>query len=329
VRAILLNPRYTGRQVWNKQRTDEVLIDVEDISLGHENKHRWNDPADWVWSAKPAHTPLISVELFEQAQGTVKVRGTHGEAGRARRRTTRPYLFRGLLRCGLCGRVMTGNPNHGRNYYRCKASRDFVHQHSIDHPPVLYLREDVITDPVDVFLHQELGGGTLAANLRKLAEAQHRAVLAQEATVVDEEQLRLTLGECDARLAQYRAALDAGGDPAVIVGWIKETTTVRSATQAMLGAKPTAPERMSEEQIAMIVEGLGGLLGLLRQADPRDKAEIYSRLGLQLTYRPGSETLIAEVISPAIDGVNNVCRRGEPTPRFVTTRATQVSIRAS
>ena len=32
MRTILLNPRYTGRQVWNKQRTDEVLIDVEDIS---------------------------------------------------------------------------------------------------------------------------------------------------------------------------------------------------------------------------------------------------------------------------------------------------------
>ncbi|MET8312041.1 recombinase family protein [Micromonospora sp. NPDC005173] len=27
--AILTNPRYTGRQVWNKQRTGEVLLDVE------------------------------------------------------------------------------------------------------------------------------------------------------------------------------------------------------------------------------------------------------------------------------------------------------------
>jgi len=45
VRAILQNPRYTGRQVWNRQRTDEVLIDVEDIALGHENRHRWNDPS--------------------------------------------------------------------------------------------------------------------------------------------------------------------------------------------------------------------------------------------------------------------------------------------
>lgn len=35
VRAILANPRYTGRQVWNRQRKDEVLIDVQDVTLGH------------------------------------------------------------------------------------------------------------------------------------------------------------------------------------------------------------------------------------------------------------------------------------------------------
>lgn len=72
--------------------------------------------------------------------------------------------------------------------------------------------------------------------------------------------------------AQYRAALDAGGDPAVIVEWIKETTGIRTATQAMLGAGPAKPQRMTEEQIAKIVEGLGGLLGLLRNADPMDRA---------------------------------------------------------
>ena len=49
VRVILRNPRYTGRQVWNKQRRDEVLLDVEDVALGHETKLRWNSPADWIW----------------------------------------------------------------------------------------------------------------------------------------------------------------------------------------------------------------------------------------------------------------------------------------
>jgi len=39
VRAILQNPRYTGLEVWNKQRRDEVVIDVDD-DLGHKPKMR-------------------------------------------------------------------------------------------------------------------------------------------------------------------------------------------------------------------------------------------------------------------------------------------------
>ncbi len=73
---------------------------------------------------------------------------------------------------------MVGNPNHGRLYYRCKASRDFVRQHDVAHPPVLYLREEAIIEPIDRFLRQELSGDTLAANLRSLADAHHRAQLA-------------------------------------------------------------------------------------------------------------------------------------------------------
>jgi hypothetical protein len=51
VRAILTNPRYTGHQVWNRQRKDEVLVDVEDVALGHETKLRWNSADAWVRSA--------------------------------------------------------------------------------------------------------------------------------------------------------------------------------------------------------------------------------------------------------------------------------------
>ena len=45
-------------------------------------------------------------------------------AGRAPRYTGHPYLFRGLITCGPCDRKMVGNPNHGRLYCRCTASRD-------------------------------------------------------------------------------------------------------------------------------------------------------------------------------------------------------------
>ena len=44
VAAILGNPRYTGRQVWNRQRTDFDLVDPANTGLGHQPVQRWNLP---------------------------------------------------------------------------------------------------------------------------------------------------------------------------------------------------------------------------------------------------------------------------------------------
>src|SRR6266704_988759 len=59
VRAIVRNPRYTGRQVWNKQRKDEILLDVNDVAAGYETRMRWNQASSWIWSDTIAHQPLI------------------------------------------------------------------------------------------------------------------------------------------------------------------------------------------------------------------------------------------------------------------------------
>ncbi|GAA0577187.1 recombinase family protein [Paractinoplanes ferrugineus] len=314
IRAILLNPRYTGRQVWNRARTDEVLIDVEDVALGHENRHRWNDPSQWAWSRIEAHEPLISTDLYERAQQTIKRRGTNSDTGRAPRHTGKPYLFRGLITCGLCDRKMVGNPNHGRLYYRCTASRDFVRQRQISHPPALYLREDAIIRPVDEFLRDELTGGSLTDNLRRVAEAQHRAALAAYGDAGEIEKLRRTITEADRKINGYRATLDAGGDPALIAGWIAETTAIKRTAQARLGLTEAPPQRMPTEQLDAIAEAFKDLLSLLRDADPRDRAELYSRLGLRMTYQPGPETLMAEVATPADLRVFDMCPEGDLNP---------------
>ncbi len=57
VRAVLGNPRYTGRQVWNRQRTDHDLIDPDNTTLGHRDVQRRNTPDEWVISEKPAPRP--------------------------------------------------------------------------------------------------------------------------------------------------------------------------------------------------------------------------------------------------------------------------------
>src|SRR6266568_2668468 len=57
--TILENPRYTGRQVWNRQRTDTELADPANVTLGHRSVQRWNLPDGWVISNRPAHPALV------------------------------------------------------------------------------------------------------------------------------------------------------------------------------------------------------------------------------------------------------------------------------
>ena len=81
VAAILANPRYTGRQVWNRQRTDFDLADPANTSLGHRQVQRWNLPEGWVISRHPAHAALVSEADFIAAQDTAAPRGPAGPGG--------------------------------------------------------------------------------------------------------------------------------------------------------------------------------------------------------------------------------------------------------
>lgn len=49
---------------------------------------------------------------------------------------------------------------------------------------------------------------------------------------------------------------------------------------------------MSRDEISSLVTALSDLLTVLRAADPADKAQIYSKLGLRLTYRPGDDPAV-------------------------------------
>ncbi|MGC1289146.1 MAG: recombinase family protein, partial [Streptosporangiaceae bacterium] len=106
VTSILGNPRYTGRQVWNRQRTDTELADPADVALGHRQVQRWNLLDGWVISTRPAHPGLVSEADFIAAQAVSAARGSvpPNEPGAPEGR--RRYLLAGLLTCGTCGRRM-------------------------------------------------------------------------------------------------------------------------------------------------------------------------------------------------------------------------------
>jgi site-specific DNA recombinase len=138
VAAILANPRYTGRQVWNRQPSQAVLVDPANTTLGHKQVQRWNLPDGWVISSRPAHPALVSEADFIAAQDINAARGPVPHATPAVRR----YLLAGLLACGVCGRRMESAWSNGRAVYRCRHGRTSAMAPDPARPKNAYVRED-------------------------------------------------------------------------------------------------------------------------------------------------------------------------------------------
>ena len=66
VRAILRNARYTGHEVFGRQRRDYELIDLSSPAEGHVRRMRWNDPSSWIWSPEPTHDALGFARRLDQ-----------------------------------------------------------------------------------------------------------------------------------------------------------------------------------------------------------------------------------------------------------------------
>ncbi|WP_228718513.1 recombinase family protein [Kitasatospora acidiphila] len=134
VRYVLANPRYTGRQVWNRQRTDHELIDPDNTTLRTRDVMRWNSPEDWAISRTQAHPALVTEADFVAVQHI-----------RAARETApgRTYLLAGLLRCRICGRRMESCWANQRPGYRCRHGHTSATPRP-DRPRNAYVREDSI-----------------------------------------------------------------------------------------------------------------------------------------------------------------------------------------
>ena len=308
IRVILANPRYTGRQVWNKQRKAEILIDVDDVALGHETKMRWNPAQEWIYSNDRAQEALIDDETFHQVQTMIAAGARRPDVNRKPRRSKRSYAFSGLLFCGLCDRRMIGSFNNGRNHYRCTYSAEYADANRLAHPRSLYLREDKITELVDPWVRRAFSSANLRTTLQAMADAQHsdgdqhRVIVAREKIAI-----------CDTKLDRYRAALDAGTDPVLVQQWITQVQAERAVAAADL-RQITGRRSLTADEISTMVDAMSGIAQILRQADPADKAEVYQQLGIRLTYKPGPRLIQAEA-SPS-GSCTKVCPEGELSPHY-------------
>lgn len=183
VRAILVNPRYTG-QAGAAERVYPPLV----------------EPATWE---------AVRQAFAAKAGGGVR-------DGRAER----VYTFRGLLRCGWCRRLMQGTWNNDEPYYRCRFPGEYASANGIAHPRNVYLRESRLTGPLHAWLTGACSPRRVGQHLRPGGDANYLELLGRQLRTLAEEEpaerarryewlgLRLTLAPTD---ASVRAKVVLGG----------------------------------------------------------------------------------------------------------------------
>ncbi|WP_329791893.1 recombinase family protein [Lentzea sp. DG1S-22] len=149
VAMILENPRYTGRQVWNRSSTTGHGSGGRAGGRG-SGVLRYNPVSEWEVSEQIAHEPLVDDETFVSVQGLRAAKPA--KDGEVRR-----YLLAGLVACGLCGRRMDGHWVHGRAGYRCRHGFTSVKRRSDGEPRNLYVREDHLLEALPHLLARTAG----------------------------------------------------------------------------------------------------------------------------------------------------------------------------
>jgi site-specific DNA recombinase len=274
--------------VWGRQRRDEVLLSVNDVAAGHVSRMRWNDADRWIWSTKPTHQPLVDQATYQATQGRIATRSRHSP--RTPRATPRPYLLRGRLHCALCQRRLQGQWIRGEAYYRCRYPAEYAAASGFQHPKSVYLREVDLVGRLDDWLAELFSPAHLDHTCQTLATASR-----SDPTRHQRRAAQQVLADCQRRLDRYRAALEAGTDPAIVQQWIAEVTAMRAAAEVQLRDSRTAPEGLTPEQVRGLLEQAGGLVDALDRSDPAVRAQLYEELGIDGVYDPNSRTVDVQV----------------------------------
>jgi len=95
----------------------EVLLDIDDVTLGSKKRARVTDPDLVVTSVEHAQEPLVDRETFDAVQERLAGEYTPRSAASAPLRT--PTSFAGSSRAPGCRR-MQGSWRQTRAYYQCR-----------------------------------------------------------------------------------------------------------------------------------------------------------------------------------------------------------------
>lgn len=172
---------------------------------------------------------------------------------------------------------------------------------------------------VDRWLGRLFDAGHIDETCRLLAGADE----IDEAAAARVEAAQRALINCNARLAKYRATLEAGTDPAVVAGWIREVEGQRQAAEHTLAESSRSVQPLSASQIEAMAADARAVTRKLAKADSELKGDLYRALGIGVTYLPDTNEI--DVVARFQRVCDSACRRGVRTDEYTESIAIPVA----
>ena len=145
----------------------------------------------------------------------------------------------------------------------------------------MYVREDAIVAKLDAWLAGIVTPEALAA-----AQTPPADIAARDAVA------RAKIADCDLRIGRVTASVEDGMPRDWIAAQVVKLPAERDQIERSL------PDRrdytpLTPGEIAAITDSLGGLINILQNASPTDRAAVYQKLGINLTYNPTANQIHA------------------------------------
>jgi len=296
VRAILANPTYSGTRVWGKQEKFERLLDLDDIAAGYETRMRWKGQEGWVRPAERTHEALVDEQTIAAVQDRLAHPGAPGS--RKPRTTVNTYPMRGMLYCAACEHRMQAEKRPWGVLYRCDTRGRRSLPADLQHPKTVSVSADRLEKVVDDWIVNTLADPEWLASTQEVAQPPAGLGL-----------LRKHLRDAQDKVSNLVSVIESGTISDAITKALAEREAQVADLKRRIADTSCPQDALSAEQVAELIERVGGMAGLLRTATPERKAEVYAGLGLRLIYNHEGQSLLAEAL--ASGGVDKSCPEGD------------------
>jgi len=292
IRAMLQNPVYTGRRVWNRR----------DFATPRQNGGggaRVRAREEWV-VAEDAHLPIVSDQLYEAAQERFDSRVRSPGSARAKH----SYLFSGAVRCcsGHNGLAMHGKVRKGHHYYACAYASSYGEDAAIEAhggQKWLSLREDRLLRLVLRFFERRVFGPMRVEKLEKQMRAQDRAQCRGDKLAGT--RIRKQIADLDRRIKAQVVALEDGIEPDLVAARISELRGDKSALEEALTGMDDDTEEIEADDLTERLGRLPDLTKALEEASPEVQRQVFQAFDLQITYDKAARRVeISATVSEAV-----------------------------